>query len=104
MKKLTSKQVEKIKKLRAEGKTIAELLKMFNVLRDTISHHTNPNFRNSQKAYQKKRYKNRSIEQKKKSLEERREYQRDYHKNRYKNDEEFRKKHLIQVKGSKKNE
>lgn len=102
MSKLTKEQVEQIKFLRQEGESIVELARMFDVSKYTIKWHTDENYREMIREYQRNRYRNLSLEEKRKVREKHKPYQREYQKNRYNNDFEFRRKHLILVKAGKK--
>ncbi|HED06264.1 MAG TPA: hypothetical protein ENI61_06245 [Ignavibacteria bacterium] len=91
MKRLNQEQIEEIRKLRKEGKTIRFLCKKYNVCFQTIQYHISEEFRMKLRIYNNKRYNEMSKEQKKKLFKERREYQRKYHYKKYNEDEEFRK-------------
>ena len=84
-----------MKKKQVPTKEIREKLK---IAKGTIYWHTNPEFRQRMREYQKKKYHQLTKEQKKKILDRKRDYQREYFKRRYNNEEEFRKKHLKRVK------
>ena len=75
MRKLTKQQIEKIRRLKKEGKLLKNLAKQFNVSVNTIRRHTDEGFKNKK-----------------------REYQREYHRKRYKEDKEFREKQLKRAK------
>jgi len=77
--KLTKEQINKIKELRKEGKTYAELSKIFKVSFSTIYYHLNKQkILNNLKKYKEKRA--------------------TYYKERYNADDNFRKKEINRVK------
>lgn len=92
MSKLTSRQIEKIKELLQEGKTIAEVARQFNVSRYTIKWHTDENYRKKFRKY-KNRWKKR-----RKYWKRERNYQKNYHKKRYHEDKAFREKQINRAK------
>lgn len=96
VRKLTDKQIKKIKQLRKiKSNTIKDLSKMFNVSTSTIIYHTNQKYHDSSKKralkWSKEHYKNRSNDPKW------REYNSTYIKRRYNNDPKFRKKFLENI-------
>lgn len=94
MSKLTKQQIEKIKALRRKGKSIQKIANQFHVAVFTISWHTNPDFKDKIKEYQRERYRKMTKSQKKEYFGKKRAYQKEYHKRRYNEDEDFRNKHL----------
>jgi len=96
MTKLTKEQIKEMIEMKDKFPVI-EIINKFNIQKGTFYHHTNPEYREKVRQYQKKRYNNLSIEEKKIRLNKSREFQKNYHKNRYKNDEEFRKKQIERV-------
>ena len=94
--KLTTKQINDL--INQKDKGVTKVCKEFNIAKNTFYWHTNPSFREKERAYQRERYNKLTKQQKKEILNKRRSYQKNYHKNRYNTDEEFKKKHLERVK------
>jgi hypothetical protein len=90
--KITSKQIDRMKKLRAKGLSIDKISIRMKINRDTILYHLNDNYReyrkNISRKINKRYYKNKK-RRKAKLL-----YQKNYFKNRYKIDKEFRDKQI----------
>jgi hypothetical protein len=94
MNKLTLKQIEEIRELFRQGKTIVELTNLFNLSRQNIKYWTNEEYRKERSHLGIKYYKNLSNERKKELYQKRKEYIKKYLKKRYAEDSEFRRKQI----------
>ena len=92
MKKLNKNQVERIKQLYKEGKTLTEIAKMFKVTKSAIHYHLNPEEKLKRSERRRNAYQRLTREEKKEIFEKQREYQREYHRRRYNKDRKFKKK------------
>jgi len=90
--KLTKSEIEEIIFLKNKDTPTKEICEKFKVWKGTIYWHTNPLYRERLRKYQRKKYSELTIDQKKKLQEKKRPYQRIYHKNRYNTDEVFKEK------------
>jgi len=91
--KITPELAEQMRKLKAEGKSYAEIAKMFNVRPSTVQYHVNAKYKQSAIMRARKSYKMRKKKQPtEEELARRREYWRMYRYNRYHSDEEFRRR------------
>lgn len=90
-KRLTKEQIERIKKLYSEGVSTYDLARMFEVTQTAIHYWVKSRDKMIEDA--KKRFKNKTPEQKKEAYESRKEYHKNYFKERYANDPIFREKH-----------
>ncbi len=88
--KLTKKQIEKIKKLKKEGKRNCDLARHFNVTSQTIRYHVVENCKRATIESAEKRWKGLSKKEKRKRYRKYRDPK--YFMNRYRTDPQFRKK------------
>ena len=92
--KITQEQIEKIKKLREEGKSQKEISEILNIPKSTVQYWFSEEIRKRKIKRGIEWYKNLSEEKKKELNERRKGYRRNYYKNKYHNDEEYRKKRI----------
>ena len=93
MNKLTPEQIKEIKE--SDNRTThSELARKFNVTPTTIIYYRSEEFRARLREYQRERYRQMTLKQKKEYQESRKAYQREYHRKRYNNDDNFKKKQL----------
>lgn len=92
--KITQEQIEKIKKLREEGKSQKEISEILNIPKSTVQYWSNEEIRERNIKRGIELYKNLSEEEKKERNKKQREYRRNYYRNRYHNDEEYRRRRI----------
>lgn len=90
--KLTKKQIEKIKEMKAEGISEYVIADKFKVNQRTINYHTNEQSKKNTIQAAIKRFKNLPFKKRQEIYQKRKEYQREYRKRRYHNDPKFREK------------
>lgn len=95
MVKLTKLQIEEIKKLRLEGRTILSIARQFNVAQLTIIYWTNDETRKKIIDKSKNIWNKKTPEEKKQEFQNRKEYMRNYMRNKYQNNQEFRNKEKL---------
>jgi predicted DNA-binding protein YlxM (UPF0122 family) len=102
MKRLNKTQIEEIKKLYENGKSLIEIAEDTNFSITAIRYHCLEKEKINRKNYARKYYSNLSNEQKKELQNKQKEYQREYHRKRYKEDKNFREKQIERTKQSRK--
>jgi DNA-binding transcriptional ArsR family regulator len=95
MKRLTKKQIKKIKILYQQKKALRKIAEILGVSHTTVSYHINPEKR---KESSRKYWSRMSKKQRKKYYKNRREQRRIYFNKRYSEDNEFRERHKQMVK------
>lgn len=98
MKKLTNKQIKKIKELFNKGEKVRAIAKIFKVNPSTISYWINDERRKQRLRKNYESFKSKSLEERRKIYKKRLPYLRDYQKKRYNSDEKFREKKKSYVK------
>lgn len=100
--KINLKQKAQMIKLRKTNLNVSEIARIFDVTSSSVQYHTNNKYQKMQKEKARKRFRGKTIAQRRKMKKQNRKYQRVYQHERYKQDPLFRARIIKQIMESQK--